>query len=62
MKTNLLGEYVKIPGEGDAGWVRAVWDGRSGNLYVLVQRDNVSNDAKIYLANELIFITKGNNE
>ena len=49
VQTNLLGEYVNIPDDGDAGWIRAVYS-YDGDLLVLVQRDNVSKDFRIYNA------------
>jgi len=57
MQTNLLGEYVSIPDEGDAGWIRAVFVA-DDVLYFLVQRDNVSKDLRIYYA-ETVVIPEG---
>ena len=52
LNTDLLGNYVRIPSEGDSGWIHAVWiDGSS--LKVLVCRDNSSNDFRIYFGNQL---------
>lgn len=53
--TDLVGAYVEIPDEGDAGWVRAVFLKDNSELMVLVQRSNPSRDARIYLARDLAF-------
>jgi hypothetical protein len=53
VSTDLLGEYVKIPDHGDAGWIRAVFADES-HIFVLVQRDNVSKDFKTYFAAEMV--------
>jgi hypothetical protein len=54
VETNLVGEYVTIPDEGDAGWVRAVFVS-GGDVQLLVQRDNISRDLRSYFA-ELVVI------
>jgi len=48
--SNLLGQYVWIHSQGDAGTVCAVFVREAGGLYVLVHRDNVSKDFRIYNA------------
>ena len=53
IQTNLVGEYVSIPDEGDAGWVRAVFVAEDV-LYVLVQRNNVSRDMRIYYVENIV--------
>ena len=56
VQTDLLGRYVYIPSEGDAGWVRAVWAAGSSrsHLMVFVERDNVSRDFKTYYAEHIV--------
>ena len=55
-QTDLIGRYLTIPSEGDAGWVRAVWSAGSSRTHVmvLVERDNVSKDFKTYYAEQLV--------
>lgn len=55
LKTDLIGEFVAIPDEGDAGWIRAVYVNAGGQLMVAVQRDNQANDLKTYLAYDIVF-------
>lgn len=56
VQTDLLGRYITIPAEGDAGWVRAVWSAGSSRTHVmvLVERDNVSRDFRAYYAETLV--------
>jgi len=58
VQTDLVGEYVTIPDEGDAGWIRAVFVA-SGALYVLVQRHNPSQDLKVYYALNIVVQKRG---
>ena len=51
--TNLLGQHVFIPDEGDSGTVCAVFTDRDGWLKVLVHRENRSQDFRIYDAEQL---------
>ncbi len=54
VQTDLIGRYVKIPSEGDAGWIRAVY-AYTTHLLVAVQRDNQARDLKVYFASLIIF-------
>ena len=51
--SDLVGEYVWIHDEGDAGTVRAVFTDRDGELFVLINRDNVSQDFRVYSAESI---------
>ena len=53
VQTNLLGVYVSIPDEGDAGWIRAVFVADE-MLYFLVQRVNSSRDLRVYNAETVV--------
>ena len=53
IQTDLIGKYAKFPYDGDAGWIRALFVSHN-RLYVLVQRDNSSNDLKTYVATEMV--------
>lgn len=53
VQTNLIGEYVSIPDEGDAGWVRAFFVAEDVP-FVLVQRNNVSRDMRIYYVENIV--------
>ena len=53
VQTDLIGKYVSIPDDGDAGWIRAVYVA-SNSLFVFVQRDNSSRDFKSYFASQIM--------
>jgi hypothetical protein len=75
--TDLVGEYVTIPSEGDAGWIRAVFNkivseqvaaypqsvfSENSYVWVLVQRNNSSNDLAQYPIDQIVLKGKSRSE
>jgi hypothetical protein len=75
--TDLVGEYVTIPSEGDAGWIRAVFNkfvseanmrytqplmATDSYLWVVVQRDNQANDLAQYPLSDVVLEGKSRSE